>query len=505
MDEQPKKTPQHDAVEVISGTMTPISPITEDDLAAKYADDLSNVSPRALRRVKWKTWLILVPLQMLIYFSYYADKITTSNSSVMKFQDDLHMNGHYNWVSTSFYLGYLVFVAPVSYALHRFRIAKVTGVLVVSWGIVVACMGASQTLRDMLGMRVLAGGLISGVTPSMILITAMFFPANEQWAASTTWYCGVGLGQFVCDWVAFGCYKPEFNGGELALRSWRILFIVFGCFTVLLGALWLILIPDVPTEAWWLTQEEKRATLLRIRGNQQGFGSHKWKWYQVKEAFLEPRTWIYFLGNFSLQVGTGGVISFSVITISSLGYNDLMSLAMDSIGGAVAIVAELLFAFFSLHCLRNYRSAYGIPIAAINVMGLALLAYANNKGALAGYYIWGIAEVVSYTTLLSFVSSDAAGSTKKVVTAIILQWSYAVGCAVGPQTYLESEAPHYPTAKRTMMAFGVVALASICVIPALNFWENKRRDRRSEKLPPGVDPEFADLTDRENPEFRYSY
>lgn len=159
-------------------------------------------------------------------------------------------------------------------------------------------------------MRVLAGGLISGVTPSMILITAMFFPANEQWAASTTWYCGVGLGQFVCNWVAFGCYKPEFDGGELALKSWRILF-MFGCFAVLLGVLWLILIPDVPTEAWWPRQEEKRATLLRIRRNQQGFGSHKWKWYQVKEAFLEPRTWIYFLGNFSLQVGTGNFSSRS--------------------------------------------------------------------------------------------------------------------------------------------------------------------------------------------------
>lgn len=166
---------------------------------------------------------------------------------------------------------------------------------------------------------------------------------------------------------------------------------------------------------------------------------------------------------------------------------------------------QLLFAFFSLHCSHDHRSAYGIPIAAINVMGLALLAYANNKGALSGYFSLCWAEPAVFTTLLSFVSSDAAGSTKKVVTAIILQWSYAFGCAVGPQTYLESEAPHYPTAKRTMMAFGVVALASICVIPALNFWENRRRDRRSEKLPLGVDPEFADLTDKENPEFRYSY
>lgn len=505
MDQQAKKTLQTDVVEVVSGTTTPISHFPQDDLAAQYADDLSSVSSRALRSVKWKTWMIVVPLQTLIYFCYYADKITTSNSSVMGFQEDLDMNGHYNWVSTSFYLGYLVFVAPVSYALHRFRIAKVTGALVVSWGIVVACMGAAQTFRDMLGMRVLAGALISGVTPSMVLITAMFFPANEQWASTTVWYCGVGLGQFVCDWVAYGCFKPEFYGSELGIASWRILFIAFGCFTVLVGIAWLMLIPDVPTEAWWLTKEEKQATLLRIRGNQQGFGTHKWKWYQAKEAFLDPRTWIYFIGNLSLQIGTGGVISFSVITISSLGYNDLMSLAMDSIGGAVDVVAEILFAFFSLHFLRNYRSAYGIPIAALNVMSLALLAYANDPGALSGYYLWGAFEPMAYTTLLSFISSDAAGSTKKVVAAVILQESYAAGACIGPQTYIDSEAPHYPTAKRTMMAFGVVAFASLCAIPALNFWENKRRDRKGEKLPPGVDPEFADLTDKENPEFRYSY
>lgn len=497
-----KKHLENNVSEVLDGSAIPVK---QDDIAAEFAVGLDSVTPAALRSVKWKTWMIVVPMQTLIYFCYYADKITTSNSSVMGFTTDLHMNGHYNWVGTSFYIGYIAFVGPVSYLLHRFPIAKVTGALVIAWGIVVACMGASQTLRDMLAMRVLAGALISGVTPSMIVITAMFFPVNEQWAASTVWYCGVGLGQFVCDWVAFGCFKPKFHGEELAIESWRILFIVFGCFTLLVGGAWLALVPDVPTEAWWLSDEERKATLVRIQDNQQGFGNHRWKWYQVWEALLDPRTWIYFVANFSLQMGTGGVVNFSVINITSLGYNDLMSLAMDSIGGAVDIVAEILFAFLSLHFLRRYRCAYGIPVAALNVMSLALLAYANNNGAFSGYVLWGAFEPMVYTTLLSFVSSDAAGSTKKIVMAIILQLSYAAGNAVAPQTYKESEKPHYITAKIVMMAFGAVAFACLCLIPIVNFLENRRRDRRADELPPGVDPEFADLTDKENPEFRYSY
>lgn len=413
-----------DYVEILEDSSVPVK---EDDLAAKYACDLDDVSPAAVRRAKLKSWMILVPLQTLIYFCYYADKITSSNSSVMGFQKDLHMGDSYNWFASSFYLGYLALVGPVSYLLHRYPIAKITGALVVSWGIFVACMGASQKFRDLLAMRVIAGGLISGVTPSMTVITAIFFPIDEQWAVSTVWYCGVGFGQLICDWVAYGCFKPQWDGGSLAIEGWRILFISFGCFTVIVGVLWILIVPDIPTEAWWLTEEEKKATLVRIRDNQQGFGTHKWKWYQVKEAFVDIRTWIYFLASFSIQIGSGGVVNFSVLTIKSLGYNDLQSLAMDSIGGAADIVVEVLFALLSLNFFKRTRSVYGIFSAVVMTMSLGLLAWGNNPGALSGYILWGSYEPLVYTSLLSFVSSDASGSTKKDhnlhdTTDIVCNW-----------------------------------------------------------------------------------
>jgi hypothetical protein len=53
----------------------------------------------------------------------------------------------------------------------------------------------------------------------------------------------------------------------------------------------LILLPGHPTKARWLNDEQKYVSLERIRMNNTGTQSQDFKWNQVIECLLDPKSW----------------------------------------------------------------------------------------------------------------------------------------------------------------------------------------------------------------------
>ncbi|KAI5959675.1 hypothetical protein KGF57_002012, partial [Candida theae] len=74
-----------------------------------------------------------------------------------------------------------------------------------------------------------------------------------------------------------------------------------------------------------------------------------------------------------------------------------------------------------------------------------------------------------------------------------------------PQTFIANQAPVYAGAKIAIVICSSVSLGCLIAIYFSYFWDNKRRDAL---LPVDMSHieqyEFADLTDKENPNFRYA-
>lgn len=92
----------------------------------------------------------------------------------------------------------------------------------------------------------------------------------------------------------------------------------------------------------------------------------------------------------------------------------------------------------------------------------------------------------------------------------VLLMSFCLGNIIGPLTFTGETAPIYIPAKIAIMATGAVAIVATCLLWWKYDHENKRRDRmdreaaeRGEEKVHVVDSEFMDLTDKQNPEFRY--
>ena len=70
-----------------------------------------------------------------------------------------------------------------------------------------------------------------------------------------------------------------------------------------------IFLPDTPMNAFFLTQQEKVFWIRRLAGNKTGIVNSVWKWDQVWEAVLDPKTWLIFFFNIAINIPNGGMHS----------------------------------------------------------------------------------------------------------------------------------------------------------------------------------------------------
>lgn len=123
----------------------------------------------------------------------------------------------------------------------------------------------------------------------------------------------------------------------------------------------------------------------------------------------------------------GGITNFFSQLITSFGYTSQQSLLYGTPGGAVEIVSLIVCGYLGQrYGNRILISASGMLIA---IMGVALiigLPLSNNKGRLAGYYLTQ-ASPTPFVALLSLISSNVAGYTKKTTVASMYLIAYCVG------------------------------------------------------------------------------
>ncbi|RCK65616.1 Allantoate permease [Candida viswanathii] len=480
--------------------------ITNDvDQAMKFVLDhkgeVVELDEKEAKKLLRKIDLFLLPVMCLLYCFQFMDKLTTSYASVMGLRTGLHMKGDmYSWTTSAFYLGYLAFEFPASFLLQRFPVAKTVSVFIILWGMILA-LHSVPNYAGFVALRTILGALESSVTPAFTIITAQWYKKEEQFLRTSWWFASNGIGTIVGLAIAYGLYIHD---GGYTLPAWKIVFIVTGVLTIFLGFIILFHIPDTPAGAWFLNDHEKVMVVERIRTNQQGFGNPHFKKSQFLEALTDHRSWLFVLFALSNNIPNGGLTSFGTILLNEdFGYAADESLLMQMPQGAVEIVVCVALAY----CVRfiSSRMLIGIFATAVALMAECLLAFAPQNGArLAGLYIY-LFGPAGFICILSCIASNVAGHTKKVTTNAMYLIAYCVGNLVGPQTFIASQAPGYAGAKIAIVVTGSISLGTMVAIYLSYLWENKKRD----SMPP-VDMshienfEFADLTDKENPAFRYS-
>lgn len=483
-------------VDIMSKKESTVVAVDVESGEIEIADE-SPLDDAAARRLLRKIDLCLLPVMCLLYCFQYMDKLSNSYASIMGMREQLHMEGDmYLWTGSAFYLGYLAFEFPASYLLQRFPVAKTVGVFIVLWGVVL-CLHAVPRYAGFVALRTLLGMLEASVTPAFTLITAQWYTRDEQFLRVAMWFAFNGLGIILGGAIACGLAT---HAALYSIEAWKLVFVVTGCLTIALGLVVIAHVPDLPLTAWFLTPRQRHLAVARTRHNQQGYG--RFKKSQFVEALADYKTWLLVLFGLLGQIPNGGITNFGNILLTGLfGYTPTRALLMQMIMGAVEVVGCIALAYTT----RFFRSRLVVAIlgTAVCVAADCMLAFSSNKKVqFAGLTLNGLSPI-GLICLLLIVASNVAGHTKKVTTNAIFLVSYCVGNLIGPQCFIESQAPDYAGGKIAIAVCASFSLVVLVLIYASYVYENKKRDLLDTLLFEKADP-FADLTDRENPHFRYS-
>lgn len=166
---------------------------------------------------------------------------------------------------------------------------KWLSILAILWGIATTCTAATFNYHSLLVTRIFAGLFESPVSPCLMLISSQWYTSQEQASRYSFWFCGVGMAQISGAFISYGFQQVH---STTSLSSWRIMYLVLGLTTSLVGVIGLFILPKSPMTAKFLTDSEKVALLNHIAVNQTGIENRHFKWRQLKEAVLDIQIWL---------------------------------------------------------------------------------------------------------------------------------------------------------------------------------------------------------------------
>lgn len=274
-----------------------------------------------------------MPLLTLSYMLQFLDKQTLNFASVMGLIQDLSLKGHeYSWSSSIFYIGYLVFSYPASILMVRLPLGKYLGGTCLAWAICLCCHAATSNFTGLMIVRFFLGATEASISPGFSLMTGMFYKRSEQPFRHGIWFFGNSLATMFGGLLAYGIAHIQGGLGPWKVRSnysqtvlgtdcsqW--LFIIFGIMTLVWAGVLLLLLPDTPATARWLSPEQRETAVNRIRSNQTGLKNNQYKWCQVWEAVTDIKIWLlvlYMLAN-SIPNGAYTTVSFAHIGVLMIG------------------------------------------------------------------------------------------------------------------------------------------------------------------------------------------
>lgn len=341
-----------------------------------------------------------------------------------------------------------------------------------------------------------------------MLFTAQWYRKGEQgtrtgiWMSFTTWGGILGAG------IAYGLYRGDI-AKSLPMRGWRLLFIIFGSLTVFVGIVFGFLVPDTPSQAWFLKGNDKEVAQRRTAENLEHLGEKRWRWYQVKEALTDPAVLMMTFVGLLNAIPNGGITNFYALMVLGIGIDPGTGILLSMINCWVAVVTIISMVLGDKLKCRTLTTAFPHLISMTGGIMVWQLPIKMKKLRLAGFYLT-LVFAIAQIGCMSLISTNVKGRTKKTTAAAMFFIMSCVGNLIGPQTFKHKDAPRYIPA---LICITVCNILTIITMVCLFFYlkaENKRRDKLAEGCTPDavlLEQHLAnmeDKTDRENLHLRYA-
>jgi MFS transporter, ACS family, tartrate transporter len=270
----------------------------------------TTVDGRALyTKISWR----LIPYMFLLYIVAYLDRVNVGFAA-MDMQRDLHFsNTVYGTGAGIFFLGYALCDLPSSLILRLVGTRVWIARIMISWGVVSACMIWVSSPGSFYLLRFLLGVAEAGFVPGMLLYLTFWFPSHERARAVARFMTATSLAGVVGGPLSSALLKLNGVGG---LSGWQWLFLFEGVPTMLVGISVLFVLKDGPDVADWLKPEERTWLKDELRKDQELYGAAQH--HNLLDAFRLPAVWRLAVVYIIIQIGVYIVNLWMPLILSGL-------------------------------------------------------------------------------------------------------------------------------------------------------------------------------------------
>ena len=325
-----------------------------------------------LTRATWR----LLPLLFLCYVIAYIDRINVGFAKLQLREvlgvSEEKFSSAYGFGAGLFFIGYFLFEVPSNLILQRVGARVWIARIMIVWGFVSMAFMFLKGTTMFYTMRFLLGAAEAGFFPGVILYLTYWFPPRER--ART-------VAMFVVGGVLAGVIGSPLSGALLhldgfgGLAGWQWLFLLEGIPAVLMGFVILLLLPNRPQDARWLSPAQKEWIQGRLADDTTPPGPAPR--HGLIEIFTSGRVWLLCLLYFLMNMGGYGYELWLPSIIKGLSTTSTFVLGIiNAIPYFAAGVAMLLVARYS-DKTGERRGVVGLA-ALSSALGFALSAWFKN-------------------------------------------------------------------------------------------------------------------------------
>lgn len=457
--------------------------------------------------------LILVSIVTLILF---MDKSTIGYTTILGIYDDTHITkSDFNNLNSIFYAGYLIAQWPCHILMQKLPIGKYLGVSIFLWALIIGLTAACKNYNQLMACRFFLGATESVVTPACEITLGMFLDTKQREIAQPVFWMTTALAPLISSFIAYGLL---IHASDTSTYPWRIFMAINAALSLILSIIVLIWYPDNPSNAKFLSTNEKIYLIKKIQQSTKSSIEQKTiKKDQIIETLKDPISWLFAAQSFTLMLSNSLHYQQNQLYLD-IGVDNLGS-ALVSAAGSVWDILLYIIATFVIKKFPNQNGYIGTSCLIIPIcssIAMVTIPWNHKYALLANMILAGSTKGIAYIVALGWTTSSAAGYTKKLYRNVLFMIAYGVANIISPQLWNLKDAPrYYPS---WIVQIVVSFFLNGVILLTIRFILNKRNDERKISIADSdedyyiqndegelerVDVAMLDLTDLQNKRFVY--
>lgn len=223
---------------------------------------MNSVSDAALEKATIRrVTLRLMPFLMVCYFFALLDRVNVGFAA-LQMNKDLGLSPTvFGFGASLFFVSYFLVEVPSNLMLERFGARRWIARIMITWGVVSACMALVVGPKSFYVMRFILGAAEAGFFPGVVLFLTYWLPSAYRARFIAIFMVSIPVASFLGSPLSAVLLGLD---GVFGLKGWQWLFLLEGVPATLLGVGCLSVLNDKPANAHWLSEEQRSWLVARI-------------------------------------------------------------------------------------------------------------------------------------------------------------------------------------------------------------------------------------------------